>query len=66
MPRSMCKCSAMNPGVTYLPRASMTLAAVAFLRLPIAAIRSPRMPMSVRNQGFPVSSSTRPPVMSKS
>jgi hypothetical protein len=50
----------MKPGATTCPAASIRVRAPAADRLPIAVIRSPVMPMSARNQGAPVPSTTRP------
>ena len=56
----------MNPGATTSPVASIRVFASAPFRLPIATIRSPRMATSAANQGAPVPSTTRPPVMTTS
>ncbi len=53
----------MKPGATYRPSALSTEVAVALPRLPIATMRSPRMPTSARIHGLPVPSNTRPPRM---
>ncbi len=58
---SACEWMSTNPGTTYRPSSSITRSPVAFDRSPTAAIRPPRIPMSARNHGFPVPSSTRPP-----
>ena len=50
-----------KPGATARPRASTTVAAFALPRLPMAAMRSPRMPTSARRPGAPVPSYTVPP-----
>ena len=50
----------MNPGLTYMPVASISRLAVAFGIRPMRTIRSPLMAMSARNQSLPVPSITRP------
>ena len=46
----------MKPGATTSPAASIRVAAVAAVKSPIAAMRSPLMPTSARNHGAPVPS----------
>ena len=43
----------MKPGETTRPEALMTFFACAFTRLPIAAMRSPRIAMSPETHGLP-------------
>ena len=49
----------MNPGAIIRPLASMRRRASALESSPTAAIRSPWIPTSARNQGAPVPSTTR-------
>src|SRR5688572_8741949 len=56
----------MKPGATTAPRASIRRRAGAPSSRPIAAIRSPRIPTSARNQGAPLPSTTRPFAMTRS
>ena len=56
----------MKPGATTWSAASIRRRAVAFERSPTAAMRSPAMPTSARNQGAPVPSTTRPPAITRS
>src|ERR1700674_1161602 len=58
-------CTSMNPGVTTLPVASMTLAASPGTS-PIATTRSPWMPTSARWRVAPVPSITSPPRITRS
>ena len=53
----------MNPGATTSPDASIVWRAGRPASRPIAAIRSPVMAMSPSNQGAPVPSTMRPPVI---
>jgi len=53
----------MKPGETTSCEASTRCPAWAAWRSPIAAILSPMTPMSARNHGAPVPSTTRPPAM---
>src|SRR5579862_4406903 len=55
-----------KPGATVRPLASMVCLAVAPASGPMATILLPRMPMSPRNEGFPVPSTRRPPRISRS
>jgi hypothetical protein len=50
----------MKPGAMTLPPTSITRAAGASIFAAIAAIVSPRIAMSPRNQGVPVPSTMRP------
>src|SRR5690349_4185655 len=57
----------MKPGATTRPLASMTRRAGASSgNRPTAAMRSPRIAMSPKNQGLPVPSTTRPPRINRS
>ena len=56
----------MKPGATTSREASMRRAAGASFRSPTAAMRSPAMPTSARNQAAPVPSTTRPPARIRS
>ena len=60
-PGTECECASMKPGVTYLPAALMTRAALASCGIcPTATIRSPEIPISALRHGMPVPSRTRP------
>src|SRR6185437_6420634 len=56
----------MKPGDTARPEALILLLATAFRKSPIATMRSPESAMSATNQGAPVPSTIRPPLMMKS
>ena len=56
----------MKPGATTSPLASIMRFRGAWLRLPMAAIRPPRIPMSPEYQGDPVPSTMCPLIMTMS
>ena len=56
----------MKPGAIMRSRTSMRRPALARERSPMAAMRSPLIPTSPRNQGAPVPSTIRPPASTRS
>ncbi len=56
----------MKPGATTRPVTSTRVGAVARLRSPMAAMRSPEMARSARTHGAPVPSTRRPPAKTTS